>query len=72
MAQGSVEQIIGRAVTDEDFRTELINNAREACKEYDLTEDELDALEKLDTQTLQAFAITLDKRITKKGGTGFI
>lgn len=72
MAQSSVQQIIGRAVTDEDFRTELINNAREACKEYDLTEDELDSLEKLDTQTLQAFAITLDKRITKKGGTGFI
>lgn len=72
MAQSSVEQIIGRAATDEDFRTELINNPREACKEYDLTEEELDALEKLDTQTLQAFAITLDKRITKKGGTGFI
>ena len=71
MAQNAVEQIIGRAATDEDFRAELINNAREACKEYDLTEDELDALEKLDSQSLQAFAISLDKRITKKGGTGF-
>ncbi|NOK61862.1 MAG: hypothetical protein GFH27_549281n16 [Chloroflexi bacterium AL-W] len=72
MAQSNVEQIIGRAVTDEDFRQELINNPREACKEYDLTEDELDSLEKLDTQSLQAFAISLDKRITKKGGTGFV
>ncbi|MEM8531463.1 MAG: Franean1_4349 family RiPP [Chloroflexota bacterium] len=71
MAQNAVQQIIGRAATDEDFRSALINNAREACTEYDLTEDELDALEKLDSQSLQAFAISLDKRITKKGGAGF-
>jgi hypothetical protein len=72
MSQSEIERVIGRAVTDETFRVALIENARESCKDYDLTEDELDALEKLDAQSLLAFAGTLDKRISKKAGAGFI
>ena len=45
MSQHEIERVIGRAATDSAFRQALIDNAREACKEYDLTEDELDALE---------------------------
>ena len=72
MSQHEIERVIGRAATDSAFRQALIDNAREACKEYDLTEDELDALEKLDAQSLMAFAGTLDKRISKTAGSGFI
>ena len=72
MSQHEIERVIGRAATDSAFRQALIDNAREACKEYDLTEDELDALEKLDAQSLTAFAGTLDKRISKTAGSGFI
>lgn len=72
MSQSEVERIIGRAVTDPEFRQALIENAREACKEYDLTEEELDALEKLDSTSLQAFAVTLDQRLSKRGGTGLM
>jgi hypothetical protein len=72
MSQTEIERVIGRAVTDAAFRQALIDNAREACKEFDLTEDELDALEKLDAQSLLAFAGTLDKRISKTLGSGFI
>ena len=72
MSQHEVERIIGRAATDDAFRQALIDNAREACKEYDLTEEELNALEKLDSQSLLAFAGTLDRRISKTGGSGFI
>jgi hypothetical protein len=72
MSQHEIERVIGRAATDSAFRQALIDNAREACKEYDLTEDELDALEKLDAQSLVAFAGTLDKRISKTAGSGFI
>jgi hypothetical protein len=71
MSQSEVERVIGRAVTDAAFRQALIANAREACKGYDLTEDELDALEKLDASSLLAFAGTLDKRISKTTGAGF-
>ena len=72
MSQHEVERVIGRAVTDSAFREALIENAREACKGYDLTEDELAALEALDAESLKAFAGTLDERISKTGGLGFI
>lgn len=72
MSQSEVEKVIGRAITDPGFRTALLANAREACKGYDLSEEELDALEKLDESSMAAFAGTLDERISKKGGTGFI
>jgi hypothetical protein len=72
MSQQSVEQVIGRAATDTAFREALIKNAREACQGFDLTEEELEALEALDAQSLLAFAGTLDKRISKTGGMGFM
>lgn len=72
MSQTEVERVIGRAVTDASFREALIKNAREACKEYNLTEDELNALEALDADSLGSFAGTLDKRISKTSGAGFI
>jgi hypothetical protein len=72
MSQSEIERVIGRAVTDAAFRQALIDDARAACKEYNLTEDELDALEKLDAESLLAFAGTLDKRISKTAGSGFI
>jgi len=72
MSQHDIQRVIGRAATDSAFRQALVDNAREACQEYDLTEDELAALEALDTSSLAAFAATLDKRISKSGGGGFI
>ena len=72
MSQEAIERVIGRAATDSSFRQALIDNAREACKEYDLNDEELEVLEKLDTDSLMAFAGTLDKRISKTGGLGFM
>ena len=65
MSQHEIERVIGRAATDDAFRQALIDDAREACKGYDLTPDELDALARLDTQSLLAFAGTLATRISK-------
>jgi hypothetical protein len=72
MSQEAVQQIIGRAVTDAAFRQQLIDNAHEACKGYDLTPEELAALEALDAASLKAFAGSLDVRITKSAGKGFL
>ena len=72
MTQSEVERVIGRAVTDATFREALIKDARAACKDYQLTEDELNALEALDVESLAAFAGTLDKRISKTSGMGFV
>lgn len=72
MSQHEIERVIGRAATDSAFRQALVDNAREACKGFDLTEEEIEALEKLDTSSLSSFAATLDKRISKTGGGGFV
>ncbi|MBO9312609.1 MAG: Franean1_4349 family RiPP [Chloroflexus sp.] len=71
MSQTAVEQIIGRAVVDPEFREKLIADARAACAGYDLTEEELEALERLDAESLKAFAGTLDPRLSKSAGRGF-
>ncbi len=72
MSQEAVQQVIGRAITDAEFRQQLIDNARAACAGYDLSEDELDALEALDQESLKAFAGTLDPRLSKSAGRGFV
>jgi Ribosomally synthesized peptide prototyped by Frankia Franean1_4349. len=60
MAQVEIERVMGRAGTDSAFRQALLTNAREACRGYDLTEDELEALEQLDPASVEAFAGTLE------------
>ncbi len=72
MSMEAVQAVIGRAATDPEFREELVANARKACADYDLTDDELEALEALDAQSLNEFAGKLDKRISKSGGKGFL
>ena len=68
MSQQELERVIGRAATDATFRQAVLDNAREACKEYGLSEDELVLLEGLNAET---FAGMLDQRISKTGGMGF-
>lgn len=70
MSSEAVQQIIGRAATDSAFRKLLIEDAARACKGYDLTEEELEALEALDGNSLEEFAGKLPHRITKGHGAG--
>lgn len=72
MSMEAVQAVIGRAATDAEFRQKLIDSAREACKGYDLTEEELTSLEALDADSLKMFAGSLDPRISKSAGRGFI
>jgi hypothetical protein len=72
MSMEAVQAVIGRAVTDAEFRQKLIDDARAACVGYDLTEEELDALDALDADSMKAFAGTLDARISKSAGKGFV
>ena len=65
MSEDHVAIIIGRAVTDSAFREALFANPKEALKEYDLTEDEKDALMQVKQEDLEEFGGKLDKRITK-------
>jgi hypothetical protein len=70
MSLEAVQAIIGRAVLDAKFRRRLIDDAAKACKGYDLTKEELEALEELDGESFETFAGKLPKRITKGVGGG--
>ncbi len=70
MSQDAVSQIIGRAVTDADFRETLFSNPEQALQGYDLTEDDKEALKNLKQEDLEEFSTKLDSRITKRAWRG--
>lgn len=65
MSEDHVAQIIGRAVTDSQFRDLLFTNPEEVLKEYKLSADEKEALMQIKKEDLEKFGGKLDKRITK-------
>jgi len=70
MAQDAVSQIIGRAVTDADFCETLFSNPEQALEDYNLTDDEKEALKNLKQEDLEDFSTKLDSRITKRAWRG--
>jgi len=66
MSQEMVNNIIGKAATDGDFRKLLNENPEEAFKDYELSDEEKDSLKKMDFESLDKFAGDLDDRISKK------
>jgi len=70
MSQDAVSQIIGRAVTDAEFRELLFSSPEQALKGYDLAADEKEALKNLKQEDLEDFSTKLDSRITKRAWRG--
>ena len=70
MSQDAVSQIIGRAVTDAEYRQLLFSNPEQALQGYDLTDEEKEALENLEQEDLEDFSTKLDARITKRAWRG--
>jgi hypothetical protein len=52
----SLEELLGRALTDEEFRNRLYDDREEAIKDYDLTATDLTGLENLSRDELENFA----------------
>ena len=65
MSQENIQTIIGRAVTDVEFRNALFADPDAALGGYDLTAEELANLRAIDFETIESFAGTLDDRISK-------
>jgi len=70
MSQGNVERIVGRLVTDEDFRRAFHEDPERvvrglADRGYELTRAEIETLVALDPLTLERFANSLDPRLQK-------
>jgi hypothetical protein len=70
VSQDAVSQIIGRAVVDAAFRELLFSDPDQALESYDLTDDEIEALENLQQEDLEDFSTKLDSRITKRAWRG--
>jgi len=67
MSQRAVESILGRLITDEEFREEFFREPLEACRTNDwgVTPAELSALIGLDPALLQGMAGSLDPKIVR-------
>jgi len=75
MSQRAVEGILGRLITDSEFRRGFYADPAATClrESLDLTARELEALLALDPVRVQAFAKALDTRIVRAtvGGTHY-
>jgi hypothetical protein len=70
MAHRSVEIVIGRLLTDEDFRERFVNHPERAIDELaeaglELTAAEMSALRATDASTWMRLASALDPRLQK-------
>jgi hypothetical protein len=67
MSQEKVIEVIQKALMDEDFRKQLLNQPAEALKGYELTGEETQALSGIKKETFDAFASQVEERISKSG-----
>lgn len=65
MTKASIEQIIGRMITDEAFRKAFFQDPAKALEGYDLSPEERTALLKTKVEDVEGFSRKLDERITK-------
>ena len=65
MSKEAVQKVIGKAVTDSKFREALFANPDKALQGHDLTDDEIAGLKKIDAETMESMAGSLDERISK-------
>ncbi len=65
MSAESVQQIIGRAITEEAYRELLFSNPDQALAGFDLTAEETSALKGLKREEFDGAASDLEERISK-------
>ncbi len=67
MSQRAVERLLGRLITDAEFRRRFYEDAAAACgaMRHALTPRELEAVQATDETAVRAFAAQLDPRIVR-------
>lgn len=65
MSRKAVEAVVAKMLEDEKFRFAVMANPDEAYAGYDLSEQEVAALKKLDAETIENMAGQLDERVSK-------
>ncbi|MGE5372495.1 MAG: Os1348 family NHLP clan protein [Solirubrobacterales bacterium] len=67
-----LQEIIGKAVSDEKFRQTLLKDPASATKSYNLSPEDMSKLKSLTEEVLGQFSTSLDARISKSTVTGAI
>ena len=67
MSKENVEQIIGKAVTDADYRELLFSEPDKALEGYELTEEESTALKGIEREKLDEVVTEIEERISRAG-----
>lgn len=61
MSHRALQNLVGRAIVDRDFRDKLLNGNREqAIADFNLADDEICAISSIEAHSLEAFASELD------------
>jgi hypothetical protein len=63
MSREALEAVIGRAVIDEEFRLALFADPDMTLAGYELTEDEVAALKRVDAESLDACSHNIGRHI---------
>ena len=68
MTHERIQDIIGTAIIDAEFRQHLLDDTASVIREFDLTSDEASALLSARAKTFRVFARQLNTWITRTGG----
>ena len=74
MSAKEARKVVSRAIVEADFRERLYSNPGEALSEYDLTQEENDALRAIPAEFVENCAETLPERLSMSifVGTGWV
>jgi hypothetical protein len=65
MAQETVERLLGRILTDAEFRRRLFNEKQAHLVQFDLLAHERESLSCLDAEAIETLSSRLDPRIVR-------
>ena len=69
MAHETLQTIVGTAIVDSTFRRDLVRRAPSVLTQFDLTDEESEAIGAIEADTFQAFAQQLNSWITHRAPT---
>jgi hypothetical protein len=67
MSKETISEILTKAITNKEYRDLLFSSPDAVVAGYDLTEEEVSALKKIDRATFDAAAVELESRVMKAG-----
>jgi hypothetical protein len=70
MSRKALASIVSRALTDEEFRSQLLSDLETALSDYNLSDNEQQMVSKLDAEAFDELTMDLEARQSKSGFLG--